>query len=281
MTAPTHKFVAAGFRHGQLLVLGADGYPVSATVKANLYQGLAIERGRELTVTPPEPRVIDHKGDDVVFAKQHLPSETAVTMAYKTGVDDLDLEAALNGTIVTTVGEIVVLPQQSTVQGYENLVLIIAQQAGQPAGKGAADGGNAAWRQIIVPKTWMIAKPTGANESNNAYEKNYAVIPTLSTTGLGGRLLSTAVDGCLGAFQLETISQYPIWWANFKGDGTTLVFAFDALYQAVSTTKMTVYVNGVLTTAGLTKATTGVTWSPTAPADGVNIAVVYEVLAIP
>jgi len=281
MTAPTTKWVAAGFQHGQIMVLGADGYPVAASTKTDLYEGLAIERGRELTVTPPDPRTIAHKGDDVVFAIQHLPPDTAVTMAYKTGIDDMALEAALNGTIVTTVGEINILPQLTDRQGRENQVCIIGQQMGQPAGKGAADAGVAGWRQIIVPMAKMIAKPTGMAEANNPYEKNFTVVPTMVTKMPWGRALAEGTDGCLSAFQLQANSFYPLWWANFKGDGATLVFTFNTAYQAVSTTKMAVFVNGVLTTANLTKATDKITFTSTAPADDANIAVIYEVASIP
>ena len=280
MTAPSLKYVGAGFRHGQILVLGSDGYPIAASTKTEVYEGLAIERGRELTVTPPDPRTIAHKGDDVVFAIQHLPPDTAVMMAYKTGIDDMALEAALNGTIVTTVGEINILPQLTDRQGRENQVCIIGQQMGQPAGKGAVDAGVAGWRQIIVPMAKMIAKPTGMAEANNPYEKNFTVVPTMVSKMPWGRALAEGTDGCLSAFQLQANSFYPMWWANFKGSGAATVFTFNTLYQAVSTSKMAVFVNGVLTTSGVTKATDKITFD-SAPADDANIAVIYEVASIP
>ena len=141
MTAPSTKFVGAGFRHGQIMVLGSDGYPVAAAVKTNVYEGLALERGRELTINFPEPRTVAHRGDDVIFAIQMLPPDTAITGAYKTGVEDLALEQALTGNKVVQVGEINLINVATNLAGFEYQVAVIAQQAGQPAGKGTSDVG--------------------------------------------------------------------------------------------------------------------------------------------
>lgn len=280
MTAPSLKYVGAGFRHGQILVLGSDGYPIAASTKTEVYEGLAIERGRELTITPPEPRTVAHKGDDVVFALQMLPPDTAVTGTYKTGIEDLELENALTGNVAVKVGEINLINAMTDLMGHEKQVAIIAQQMGQPAGKGKSDAGVAGWNNIIIPKAWMIPKLGGMTEANNPYEKNFTVIPTMSAIYPWGLAMAAGTDGCVGAYFQHGNSQYPMWMANFKGSGSTTAFLFSTAYQAVSTTKMAVYVNGVLTTSGITKATTGVTWT-SAPADDVNIAVIYEVASIP
>lgn len=280
MTAPSTKFVGAGFRHGQIMVLGSDGYPVAEAVKTNVYEGLALERGRELTVNFPEPRTVAHRGDDVVFAIQMLPPDTAITGAYKTGVEDLALEQALTGNKVVQVGEINLINVATNLAGFENQVAIIAQQAGQPAGKDASDAGVAGWNQIIFPKAWLIPRTGGMTEANNPYEKNYTIVPTMSSKYPWGLAMTTNADGCLAAFFQKGNSQFPLWWANFKGDGSTIQFSFSANYQAVSTAKMEVYVNGVRQTTGITKATDKVTFT-TAPADDANIAIIYEVANIP
>ncbi len=280
MTAPSTKFVGAGFRHGQIMVLGSDGYPVAATVKTNVYEGLALERGRELTINFPEPRTVAHRGDDVIFAIQMLPPDTAITGTYKTGIEDLALEAALTGNKVVQVGEINLINVATNLAGFENQVAIIAQQAGQPAGKGASDAGVAGWNQIIFPKAWLIPRSGGMTEANNPYEKNYALVPTMSSKYPWGLTMTTNDDGCLAAFVQKGNSQFPLWWANFKGDGSTTQFSFSANYQAVSTSKMAVYLNGTLQTSGITKATDKVTFA-VAPANDANIAVIYEVANIP
>ncbi len=280
MTAPTTKYVGAGYRHGQIMVLGSDGYPIAAGTKTDVYEGLAIERGRELTINFPEPRIIAHRGDDVVFALQMLPPDTAVTGALRTGIEDLALEQALTGNKVVTVGEINLINVATNLAGFENQVAVIAQQPGQPGGKGAADAGVAGWNQIIFPKAWLIPRTGGMSEANNPYEKNYTLSPTMSSKYPWGLAMTANADGCLSSFFQKGNSQYPMWWANFKGDNSTLVFSFSASYQAVSTSKMAVYVNGVLQTSGITKATDKITFS-VAPADNANIAVIYEVASIP
>jgi len=280
MTAPSTKFVGAGFRHGQIMVLGSDGYPVAATVKTNVYEGLALERGRELTINFPEPRTVAHRGDDVIFAIQMLPPDTAITGTYKTALEDLALEQVLTGNKVVQVGEINLINVATNLAGFENQVAIIAQQAGQPAGKGASDAGVAGWNQIIFPKAWLVPRTGGMTEANNPYEKNYALVPTMSSRYPWGLAMTTNADGCLAAFFQKGNSQFPLWWANFKGDGSTTQFSFSANYQAVSTSKMAVYLNGTLQTSGITKATDKVTFT-VAPANDANIAIIYEVANIP
>jgi len=280
MTAPTTKYVGAGYRHGQIMVLGSDGYPIAAGTKTNVYEGLAIERGRELTINFPEPRMIAHRGDDVIFALQMLPPDTAVTGALRTGIEDLALEQALTGNKVVTVGEINLINVATNLAGSEYQVAIIAQQPGQPAGKGAFDAGVAGWNQLIFPKAWLIPRTGGMSEANNPYEKNYTLSPTMSSKYPWGLAMTTNADGCLAAFFQKGNSQYPMWWANFKGDNSVTEFSFSANYQAVSTSKMAVYVNGTLQTSGITKATDKITFTA-APANDANIAVVYEVASIP
>ena len=280
MTAPTTKYVGAGYRHGQIMVLGSDGYPIAAGTKTNVYEGLAIERGRELTINFPEPRMIAHRGDDVVFALQMLPPDTAVTGALRTGIEDLALEQALTGNKVVQVGEINLINVATNLAGSEYQVAIIAQQPGQPAGKGAPDAGVAGWNQLIFPKAWLIPRTGGMSEANNPYEKNYTLSPTMSSKYPWGLAMTTNADGCLAAFFQKGNSQYPMWWANFKGDNSVTEFSFSANYQAVSTSKMAVYVNGTLQTSGITKATDKITFTA-APANDANIAVVYEVASIP
>lgn len=280
MTAPTTKYVGAGYRHGQIMVLGSDGYPIAAGTKTNVYEGLAIERGRELTINFPEPRMIAHRGDDVIFALQMLPPDTAVTGALRTGIEDLALEQALTGNKVVQVGEINLINVATNLAGSEYQVAIIAQQPGQPAGKGASDAGVAGWNQLIFPKAWLIPRTGGMSEANNPYEKNYTLSPTMSSKYPWGLAMTTNADGCLAAFFQKGNSQYPMWWANFKGDNSVTEFSFSANYQAVSTSKMAVYVNGTLQTSGITKATDKITFTA-APANDANIAVVYEVASIP
>jgi len=281
MTAPSTKYVGAGYRHGQILILASDGYPIAATpTKTSVYEGLPLERGRELTINFPEPRTVAHRGDDVIFAIQMLPPDTAITAALRTGVEDLALEQALTGNKVVQVGEINLINVATNLAGFEYQTAIIAQQPGQPAGKGASDAGVAGWNQIIFPKAWLIPRTGGMSEANNPFEKNYAVIPTMSSRYPWGKALSANDDGCLSAFFQKGNSQFPMWWANFKGDGSTTQFSFSANYQAVSTSKMAVYVNGTLQTSGITKATDKITFTA-APADDANIAVIYEVANIP
>lgn len=281
MTAPTLKYVGAGFRHGQVLVLGADGYPIeNSSGKELVYEGLAIERGRELMITPPDPRTVAHKGDDVVFALQMLPPDTALTATYKTALEDLELEEALTGNLAVTVGEINLINGMTDLMGFENQVAIVAQQAGQPAGKGQSDLGIAGWNNIIFPKAWMVPKQSGMAEDNNPYEKNFSVIPTMSTKYPWGLAMTALADGCLSAYFQKGNSQYPMWIANFKGDGSTLVFTLNTAYNAVSTSKMALFVDGVLTSAGVTLAVDDITFNA-APDDDANITVVYEVAGIP
>jgi len=104
--------------------------------------------------------------------------------------------------------------------------------------------------------------------------------PTMSSKYPWGLAMTTNADGCLAAFFQKGNSQYPMWWANFKGDNSVTEFSFSANYQAVSTSKMAVYVNGTLQTSGITKATDKITFTA-APANDANIAVVYEVASIP
>jgi hypothetical protein len=273
MSAPNTTTSGVGLRWVQLFELNSTGSPNASGT--TVYEGIQIEGAKALTLNAPTSRQITHVGDDGVIAVDKLPPTDASSGTLTTAKQDNAVEALMTGNKEFTIsdGEAKAILMVTDNQGYEPQVGILAYRQSLDTEKGSATYGKRVWDWYILPKAFMVPKPDGFSDS--PVEKSYDIFPQVA----GGHLWETAfTDATEGAVQgqfVRGISEYPPIIASFLGNNTTTAFLFNTAHLAVSAAKISVWVNGVATTTGITKATTGVTFT-TAPTTSARIVVLYE-----
>lgn len=257
MAATSGIMLPVGLRHVQVFALDANGRPAATSTTA--YEGIQITGAKAFDAQFPDPRQIEHSGDDYLLGRDIMPALTGGTITLSAAKSNFTAHALLTGTTITTIGEATEIGHLTSKQGFESQVgLIFWQQAVDAAG--GAVNGLRRWRAIMLPKCYAIPKPQGMGE--NAIDVSYNVTPQIVTQRLWGVTLTAGVEAYLTAQSFEYMCEYKPKVVSWKGDNTVTKFTFPADAQAVATAKIhVVTINGVAD-ATVTKAVDGVT--PTA-----------------
>lgn len=266
MSAPSGKNLSVGLRHAQIFALNATGLP--AATATTVYAGLQISGAKTFEVTLPETRKITHSGDDRVLNVDQLPSLDGSSAELRAARNDYDVYALLTDTKELTVGESKIIGMATSKQGNEPQIGMLLFQQSLDAVSGAR-----LWRSFLIPKALVFPKPGGMNE--NPAEHVFTVQPQVVSKHIWGKAFADADEGYTSAQILEMQTENKPKIVAFKADGTEDEFLFEVAYPAISTGKVTVWVDGVLTSAGITVSVDKVAFT-VAPADGKMIVVLYE-----
>jgi hypothetical protein len=265
MTAPSGKPLPVGLRHAQLFELNAAGLPNATSTTP--YEGLEIAGPKVYELNLPDSRDIAHDGGDGVLDTDVLPPKEALTGSLRVARNDHDIYALTTGTKARTLGEARMIGISTSKQGYEpEFGLLLYQQS--------KDMGARTWRSFILPRTRLIAKPSGMVES--PAEHIFQIRPSKVTKALWGAAFTLADDGFTRAFHHELETQYQPWIVAWKGDNVATEFLFHADRPAVATTKISgVWIDGVID-ATVTKAVDKIT-PTTKPGAGSIIVALIEI----
>ena len=270
MTAVSGNQLSVGLRYASIFALNANGRPAATSASAP-YTGMQIEGAKAYTLTVPEPRFINHSGDDRLLAKDVLPPLEGITGEIKAAKNRYDLRALLTNVSVNTIGEAQSLAFATDQQGYEPQVgLMLYQQSLDSNSEGTAFG-QRRWRASFVPKAVCIPMPP--NMDGNPSEITYKVNAFVVKNHLWGVALTQLDDGCTEAQGTEMMTTGKPWLDSWLGDGATTLFTLSK--TALATTKITVFKNGVALSAGISKTTTSVTITE-APLINDDISIFYE-----
>lgn len=271
MTAPNTIRSGVGFRHCQILALTADGYPLATDTSE--YAGVRISGARTLTINDPEPQQIVHLGDDRPLALDVLPPTEPITGSLMASKIDDPIHAILTDDLQVTVGEMKLMGIGSENRGEENQVILLAYRQTVDTDPASGNFGARRWEFRLFPKTYVIPQESGFSDTPE--EKTYTVRPQFAKKYPWGVSFADATEGFEQAQGVRGIAQYKPRLVSFLGDDSETSFTFNTSYYAQSTDKIAVWVDGVLITADITKATTGVEWT-TAPTTDANIVMFYE-----
>lgn len=268
MSAPSKKRSGVGFRHARLFALNAEGY--IAGVSDTAYEGIAVEGAKTLTITDPEYRRISHTGDDRLLQFDQLPALEGMTAELRVGRLNDDFDALVSGLTAFTVGEAnLLLGGVTSESGNEPSLAMLAYRQAQD------ESGNRVWDARIFPRVVIAKREQGFDD--NPEERAYSLTPQLCTKHVWGTAFSDGIEGATQAQVVRGVFQYKPKLIAFQGDGSEDTFPFPADAQAVAVGKIAVWVNGVLRTTNITKATTGLTFTASyEPANLANITVLYE-----
>lgn len=271
MTAPNTTFSGVGARQARAFALNAAGLPNATATTA--YEGWLLGGLKALNVTDPEPRVINHTGDDGVFAIDSLPAQEAMGGDFMTGKVDLDFEAYIRTQKVITVGEKKGIAIGTDKRGFEPQVALTFFRQALDTTQGAVQLQR--WEMKIFPLCKVIAIEGGFSETPQ--ETKYVIRPMFTGKHIWGTALSETDDGAIRAQELKWVTVYKPKVIAFLADGVEDAFLFPTAYPNAAAAKADVWVNGVKKTTGITITTTSITFDPV-PAEDDLIVVFYEYL---
>lgn len=273
MAAPNTTRSGVGLRNITIFALNSDGYP-AATSSTTAYEGVQISGARSLTITDPEPQQIVHFGDDNVFALDVLPSQEPITGELMVGKVNDTVDAVLTGQNSYTVGEMKLFGMGTSEKGDENQVGIIAYRQTLDTTDGAAQLRR--WESYIFPTAYLIPRAGGFDA--NPEERMYTLRPQISAKQLWGTAVSTSTEGYETAQVVRGVSEYKPKLVAWLGDNTTTSFTLSPAVAADNTSKVVVWVDGVLQTGSeITVATNSVVFT-TAPTTDAIVVSAYEVV---
>lgn len=241
-------FKSVGFRDAVIYDLNASGRPNAQSVSVP-YVGTKVNGPKVFTLNMPNPRIIQHTGNDRVLEVDQLPTlEQASGEIRMSGVDQ-DLDALLSGVDKFTVGHTSFLARMTDKQGTEPQVGVVAWQQ-------SLLEGLRRWHIYLIPSSRAIPIPAGMGDSPE--DHRFSLAPNPTDRHLWGVELDEGTEGAEEFGVLDGYSTirpvYPL--VAFKTDGIEDTFVFTD-YPADDNT-YPVWVNGALVSSGVTKTTTQV-----------------------
>jgi hypothetical protein len=269
MANTTGAGYGGGLRGGRAYELNTAGR-VKGTSATVPYMGVALVGAKNLNLSIPKQRRLNHIDADRVAAADFLPPTEAASSNLTIAAKNIPLEAILTGNKARVIGEANSLGALTSNQGYEPLLGMYVYQESLDITSRLRR-----WNNILVARAKLI--PMDGGFSDKESENNYDVLFTPSSTDLFGCTLTITADN-------ETDEQYRTMMteglfalAAWIGDSYTDTFTFPVGYTpAKSAAKVAVYLNGVLQTAyEVTAGTTNIVFD-TPPDANDDITVKWE-----
>lgn len=303
MSAVSGKLLPVGTRYANVWALNGSGRPLADSPSVS-YVGHQAEGAKSLAIQVPEPRKITHSGDDRALAIDFLPALEAGTAELHVAKTDLVLQALLAGTAVSTIGESKGILHATNKQGFEPVVGLMIYQQALDASADASINGLRRWRAIWMPKVKAILQPHGSDD--NAADLVYKIAPLIVKAHLWGTAFTEATDGATEAQFSERMYEGVPFLDSFLGAETKSASPSDSesglaseskspsasasaspssaastnglvlTHTALSTSKISVFVNGVLRSSGLNVSTKAVEFAQNPPEDEDDVIIHYE-----
>lgn len=259
----------SGFRFGCIFELNANNR-LKGNSASVPYMGIPFVGHKAWNLTIPKMRRINHINADRVGATDFLPPTEAGSGTIAVSADNMPLDQAVTGNKNVTIGNALTIADLTSNQGFEPFVALhLYQQAINYSGR------TRSWRSFLIP-TGKLAQPQVAGFADREVDGNYEVLLNPSDHNIFGAALTGLLDGCTDAqlFRMMTASRPAI--AAWVGDGYTVDFTFPAGFTpTVDAGSVSVWVNGVKKTTGVTVITTKVTFA-VAPLSNDDIDIAWE-----
>lgn len=258
---------SAGLREVWFLELDSAGKPVFTG--AGPYDGIKAIGGVEFTLNIPDPRRVDHFGDDITLATQYLPAREGMTANLTIAANQPTLNALLSGVKVWQASATTeAITWGTDRQGKEaDIAVVLTQSALDTATK------TARYRTLVILRSRAVAEPPGMNE--NQARMAYRLTANTSDRNLLWMPFDVTRDGVKVAAFWELHTEKPTKFAFWHGDGVTTTFSFPSEYPVASANSVVVAVDGTIATATVNVARNSFSLS-TAPANGALVAAKYE-----
>jgi hypothetical protein len=273
----TGRYTGVGSKFSQFGFIDSNGFFIGANPTAPS-AGAAASNARQLwgvknaAPTIPTPDVVQTTGDDGLLSEENFDSIETRSYQATFAIEDLENEAAVNGTIINTYGTIKELASDiASSPFYDTLVLHASFGRSQKNPKG-----KRVWTTSIYPLVTLTFTGRDAFAERTPGTYGVSITPQLVGYNPLGFTMTDALNGTCSARVFKYESDYPLSLAGFTGTGA--VTAFTGLtYDPQSVSGTIVTVDRVLSTVSSiqTGAVKGFTLSGAPRSDGRGI-VLYE-----
>lgn len=249
----TAKSVVAGVgsKRGVLFVLDATtGLPLPSSPSPIPYSGIPISGLKDYTITNAEPQIINHYGDDRVFAVDQLAPTENPTLTVTTGKDNQTLDAAVTGVTERSYSTgVKVLAAETNKKGQEPQVALYFQRQALDADEDSPTFG--ALRQFngrVINSGKVTAATTGGAQTT--VDSTYNVTSTPTSRTMWGETLTTGTFGVTEAAIMRVNSNYAGVFNYYRGTSTIGAFTLTHAPVAGDSSALTVWINGSITVPG-------------------------------
>ncbi len=253
-----------GLRRAVVFPLNGDG--TLKAVDTTVYEGLEFTGPRAFEITYPDARLIANPGNDRVRDTIYLPPTDPVKAELRTGYEDLLVNAALMNVKLYVIGESTIVPYATDQQGSEADVALLLFQIAHD------DSKLTRWRYFMIPRARAIPLPGNAND--NPLESRYSVSISPSTKHIWNVALSLLTEGATEVGLEIGMAEGKPAIVAWKADGAETDFDFPVSKPALSIGKIAVFDStaGNEITVGVTKTTTGLSFSVAPTSDHILVA---------
>lgn len=231
------NYAAIGFydSDGRFLVGGTRTAPAAGLVAGSTFARIrGIKSG-----TPPanEPEATQITGDDGLVAEIDFTNIDTRRFTIEVAVQDLDLIAAADGTIVETVAGGKMLPVDTDTVPDRDAALIL-----QSRNKNTVTGASG-YSGVFIPRATVqyLGRSEATEREAAAYQ--FSVTPQLTIYKPWGVTLSNSTNGAEQARQIPFASSKPFWMHCWTGDGAETDFATQ--HDLVGAASLAVFVDRV------------------------------------
>jgi len=275
MSTVTGKQFSVGLRYAAAFALDANGFPAatsSGSPAPSRYEGVQWDGSKDFTLTVPDPRQISHVGDDRLQARDVLPPLEGAGAEFKVSKQNYPLLALVTGVKEEVIGESDGILWGTDMQGNEPQVGLWTYQQSLDAETGGSVPGSRRWRGVFFTKAFCIPQPASLND--DAAVVTVKVTPMIVGTYPWGQAFTLALSGATQGQVIDRMFTGKPKMDAWKSDGTLDVFTLAK--TALSTAKISVFVNGTEKTTGLTKTTSSVTFTDGNATTDAVVCILYE-----
>lgn len=277
----TKQAAGSGFRHCRIYELDGNGFGLVPATGADGYEGVWFSLAKALTITVPDPQIMQHVGDDRVGGVDLLPPTEAISAELRTGKTNLAVDAILSNINVVALGEMQVSGAGTSQQGTEPQICILAYRQAIDIDPESATKGARRWYWVLMTKALVFPR-LAAMEEQAVDENTYTVQPMVFSKYPWGIAFELATEGFTDAQLIRGISQFRPHLEYWEGDAAVVAFDFKADLQAAESTRVKVYhyvaLTGVTTdvTGTVTITTADITFGAAPAADDI-VTAFYEI----
>lgn len=241
MTAPSGIRASAGFRHAQILQTDANGYPNSSA--SQVYEGVNIHGAKTLTLNEPEPRMVNHVGDDGIIALDVLPALEPLSGELQIATTDDALTAAVSGGLVQFTGgnSSMMAMGVTDKKGSESQVIVLAYRESLDEDPASATFGTRFWDWRLLPKAWLVERDNTFDINSTNETRTFTMRPNIVTKLPWGVTLSGTTHGTTKAQGIRGLSDKRPHLVGFTGNGSATNFLLPNNYP-IDTAATNIYV---------------------------------------
>jgi hypothetical protein len=242
-----------GVRYAEIFNLDSDGLPSVNVASASPVTGTLLRGIKSFTYDDPEPQRIAHYGEDHTLAQDSLPSTDVGSFVMTAAATNLIVDAMAEATKIATINNMEMRLANSDKRGSEPQLFISVYRQALDIQKGSSTYGKLRqYHAAYIPSVRL--SPASQSMEQTATDKTYQGTPTPVTSTPWNQVFDETTWGATQGEYVESTTNYKPRWNFYLGNGT--IVAFQLSKPPVSSSDVTVWVDGTLTSPSAVNITT-------------------------